>query len=62
MMFASIFRSTTSFIAISNVFYLPVAFLSGGFIPIELINGNDILKYVTYINPFKYCLDPFLAG
>lgn len=62
MMFASIFRSTTSFIAISNVFYLPVAFLSGGFIPVEMINNNDILKYITYINPFKYCLDPFLAA
>lgn len=62
MMFASIFRSTTSFIAVSNVFYLPVAFLSGGFIPIEMITNNDILKYITYINPFKYCLDPFLAG
>lgn len=62
MMFASIFRSTTSFIAISNVFYLPVAFLSGGFIPIEMISNNDILKYITYINPFKYCLDPFLAA
>ena len=62
MMFASLFKSTTSFIAISNVFYLPVAFLSGGFIPIELITNNEILKYVTYINPFKYCLDPFLAA
>lgn len=62
MMFASVFRSTTSFIAVSNVFYLPVAFLSGGFIPVEMINNNDILKYITYINPFKYCLDPFLAA
>ncbi|MGL5268171.1 MAG: ABC transporter ATP-binding protein/permease [Spiroplasma sp.] len=62
MMFASMFKSTTSFIAVSNVFYLPVAFLSGGFIPIELINNNNVLKYVSYINPFKYCLDPFLAA
>lgn len=62
MMFASMFKSTTSFIAVSNVFYLPVAFLSGGFIPVELINNNFVLKYVSYINPFKYCLDPFLAA
>lgn len=60
MMFASIFKSSTAFIAISNVFYLPIAFLSGGFVPIQLINGSEVLKYVTYINPFKYCLDPFL--
>ncbi|MDQ7983257.1 MAG: ABC transporter ATP-binding protein/permease [Spiroplasma sp.] len=62
MMFASMFKSTTSFIAVSNVFYLPVAFLSGGFIPIEMITNSDILKYITYINPFKYCLDPFLKA
>lgn len=62
MMFASMFKSTTSFIAVSNAFYLPVAFLSGGFIPVELINNNYVLKYVSYINPFKYCLDPFLAA
>lgn len=62
MMFASVFKSPTAFIAISNVFYLPIAFLSGGFIPTELINGSDVLKYVTYINPFKYCLDPFLSA
>ena len=62
MMLASIFKSTTSFIAISNVIYLPVAFLSGGFIPIEMISNSDALKYITYINPFKYCLDPFLQA
>lgn len=62
MMFASVFRSTTSFIAISNVFYLPIAFLSGGFIPVSMIESSAILKNITYINPFKYCLDPFLAA
>lgn len=62
MMLASIFKSTTSFIAISNVIYLPVAFLSGGFVPIEMINNTNALKYITYINPFKYCLDPFLLA
>ncbi|KAF0851452.1 ABC transporter ATP-binding protein/permease [Spiroplasma poulsonii] len=60
MMLSSIFKSTTSFIAGSNVIFMQIAFLSGAFIPAELINGSDVLKYVTYINPFKYKMDPFL--
>ncbi len=62
MMLSSIFKSTTSFIAGSNVIFMPIAFLSGAFIPAELINGSDVFEYVTYINPFKYTMDPFLKA
>ncbi|QHX35699.1 ABC transporter ATP-binding protein [Spiroplasma sp. TIUS-1] len=59
MMLASIFKSTTTYIAVSNVIYMPVAFLSGSFLPTSMIEGSDVLKYATYINVFKYCLEPF---
>ncbi|AHI53326.1 ABC transporter ATP-binding protein/permease [Spiroplasma culicicola] len=62
MMLSSIFKSTTTYIAVSNVIYMPIAFLSGSFMPIELIEGSTVLKYATYINLFKYSLEPFLAG
>ncbi|AHF60831.1 hypothetical protein P344_02325 [Spiroplasma mirum ATCC 29335] len=62
LMLASVFKSTTAFVAVSNVIYMPIAFLSGSFMPAELILNSNVLKYVTYINPFKYCLDPFLAA
>ncbi|PQP79027.1 hypothetical protein C6B38_02615 [Spiroplasma sp. ChiS] len=62
LMLASIFKSITSFIAGSNVIFMPIAFLSGSFIPSELINSSDVLKYVTYINPFKYTMDWFLKA
>ncbi|AHF57516.1 MATE family efflux transporter [Spiroplasma eriocheiris] len=62
MMLASVFKSTTAFVAVSNVIYMPIAFLSGSFMPAELILNSNVLKYVTYINPFKYCLDPFLSA
>ncbi|ASP28566.1 ABC transporter ATP-binding protein [Spiroplasma corruscae] len=59
LMLASIFKSTTVYIAISNVIYIPIAFLGGTFMPIDFIMSSDILKYATYINIFKYCLEPF---
>ncbi|WP_381415141.1 ATP-binding cassette domain-containing protein [Spiroplasma endosymbiont of Anurida maritima] len=60
MAIASVCKSMTSLIAISNIIYMPIAFLSGAFLPVELINNSDVLKYITYINPFKYALEPFL--
>lgn len=62
MMLSSIFKSTTAYVAVSNVIYMPVAFLSGGFLPIELIQGSEVLKYVSYINLFKYSVDPYMAS
>lgn len=60
IMLASVFKSTTAFIAVSNTIFLPIAFLSGSFVPINLILASDVLKIMTYFNPFKYVLTPFL--
>lgn len=62
IMLASIFKSTTAFIAISNTLFLPIAFLSGAFAPIDYILASDILKVCTYFSPFKYVLDPFIKA
>ncbi|AUB31401.1 ABC transporter ATP-binding protein/permease [Spiroplasma floricola] len=62
MLLASIFKSTTTYIAVSNVLYMPIAFLSGSFIPIDLIMASSVLKYATYLNIFKYCMDPFISA
>ncbi|WP_283272474.1 ABC transporter ATP-binding protein/permease [Spiroplasma sp. SV19] len=62
LMLASVFKSTTAFIAASNIIFMPIALLSGTFIPAELINASNVLKYVTYVNPFKYTMDPFLKA
>ncbi|AKX33834.1 ABC transporter ATP-binding protein [Spiroplasma litorale] len=59
LMLASIFKSTTVYIAVSNIIYLPLAFLGGSFMPIDFIMSSDILKYATYLNAFKYCMEPF---
>ncbi|QHX36521.1 ABC transporter ATP-binding protein/permease [Spiroplasma sp. BIUS-1] len=59
MMLASVFRSTTAYIAVSNVIYMPIAFLGGSFLPIDLIMDSPVLRYATYINVFKYCMEPF---
>lgn len=60
IMLASVFKSTTAFIAVSNTIFFPIAFLSGSFVPINLILASDVLRIFTYINPFKYVLDLFL--
>jgi len=60
MMIASFLKTETSYIVIANIIYLPIAFLSGAFFPISFIEQSDILKYVTYASPFKYCVSPWL--
>ncbi len=59
MLLASIFKSTTTYIAVSNIIYMPIAFLGGSFLPIDLIMNSPVLKYATYLNIFKYCMEPF---
>ncbi|AXK50818.1 ABC transporter ATP-binding protein/permease [Spiroplasma alleghenense] len=60
IMIASLFKSSspTSYITISNIIFIPIAFLSGSFIPISLIEKSDILNPISYINPFKYSITP----
>lgn len=60
--FASIFKSTTTYNAVVNVLYMPITFLSGGFAPLEAINTNTALKAISWVNPFKYSINPFVAA
>lgn len=60
LLLASLFKSTTSFMAVANTVFMPVAFLSGSFVPMKLIQDSDTLKYVSYVSPFKYCIEPFM--
>ncbi len=62
IMLASLFKSTTAFIAVSNTIFLPIAFLSGSFVPMDLIEKSNVLSILTYFSPFKYVLDPFLQA
>ncbi|QBQ07481.1 ABC transporter ATP-binding protein [Spiroplasma gladiatoris] len=59
MLLSSLFKSTTDYVAVANILYLPIAFLGGSFLPIDFILSSDVLKYATYLNPFKYCMEPF---
>ncbi|AHI53530.1 ABC transporter ATP-binding protein [Spiroplasma sabaudiense Ar-1343] len=60
IMIASLFKSTspTAYITISNIIFIPIAFLSGSFIPISLIEKSEILNVFSYFNPFKYSITP----
>ncbi|WP_338969214.1 ABC transporter ATP-binding protein/permease [Spiroplasma endosymbiont of Labia minor] len=58
--FASIFKSSTTYNAVINVLYMPITFLSGGFSPKESIQSSTILNALSWINPFKYSIYPFV--
>ncbi|QEH61486.1 ABC transporter ATP-binding protein [Spiroplasma chinense] len=59
---ASMFKSTTTYNAIVNVIYMPITFLSGGFSPIETVETSAPLKAISWINPFKYSINPFVEA
>ncbi|AOG60783.1 ABC transporter ATP-binding protein [Spiroplasma helicoides] len=59
LMLSSLFKSTAAYVAVANILYLPIAFLGGTFLPIDFIMTSDVLKYATYLNGFKYCMEPF---
>lgn len=40
--------------------YISIAFLSGGIVSMTLIENSDVLKYIVYISPFHYCVNPFM--
>ena len=44
---------------IGNLIYFPISILSGGFAPITSIKNSSFLNGLSYINPFKYSLDPY---
>ncbi|WP_338971441.1 ABC transporter ATP-binding protein/permease [Spiroplasma endosymbiont of Panorpa germanica] len=60
LMIASLFKSSspTAYITISNIIFIPTAFLSGSFIPIDLIEKSTILNGFSYLNVFKYTITP----
>ncbi|ARU91195.1 ABC transporter ATP-binding protein [Spiroplasma clarkii] len=59
---ASIFKSTTTYNAVVNVIYMPITLLSGGFAPIESIQTSPQLNAMSWANPFKYSINPFVAA
>ncbi|WP_338988386.1 ABC transporter ATP-binding protein/permease [Spiroplasma endosymbiont of Dasysyrphus albostriatus] len=59
IMLASLFKTITSFIAVANVLYLPVAYLSGSIMPIDWITSSKVLNIISYFSPFKYSTLPY---
>lgn len=59
IMLASLFKTITSFIAVANVVYLPVAYLSGSIMPIDWITSSKVLNIISYFSPFKYSTLPY---
>ena len=62
IMMASLLKTQAAYISIANIIYFPIAFLSGGIVSMGFIQNSEILKYVVYINPFYYCVNPFMAA
>lgn len=60
IMLSSVIKNFATYITVSNIIYFPIAFLSGGLTSMYLIANNNILQYVKYINPFNYCVSPFI--
>lgn len=59
IMLASLFKTITSFIAVANVLYLPIAYLSGSIMPITWITSSKVLNIISYFSPFKYSTMPY---
>ncbi|WP_342276908.1 hypothetical protein [Spiroplasma endosymbiont of Nebria brevicollis] len=57
---AALLRTQAAYISIANIIYFPIAFLTGGIVSMTLIENSDVLKYIVYISPFHYCVNPFM--
>lgn len=56
---ASISKTAMAAMGITNVLYMPISFLSGSFIPIQQIQGSNVLNSISYALPTKYFTEPF---
>lgn len=59
LMLAALFKTMTSYFAVANVLYLPIAYLSGAILPIDLITKTPTLNVISYFSPFKYSTLPY---
>ena len=56
---ATVAKTVRRAVTFSNLIYFPVSILSGGLIPIQLVYGSKFLRALSWLNPFKYSLDPY---
>lgn len=59
LMLAALFKTMTSYFAVANVLYLPIAYLSGAILPIDLITKTPTWNVISYFSPFKYSTLPY---
>lgn len=59
LMIAAFFRTSSAFLGAANLIYIVIAILSGGFVPLAILEKSDILKGLMYINPFQYVIGPY---
>lgn len=60
MCLGSILKTETGVVALSEIIFLPAAFLGGAFIPYNVVIGSDVLRTISYFMPFRYSAWPFL--
>lgn len=60
MALAALLKTEAGVMAVSNIIFLPAAFLSGSFIPYSVISQSSVLSAVSYIMPFRYTVWPFM--
>ena len=46
---------------LSRMLYMPMSILSGGLVPISVIYSSTFLKSLSWLNPLKYAIEPYLA-
>lgn len=54
LMLAAFFKTSSAFLGAANLIYIIVAVLSGGFVPITIMEKSAVLNALMYINPFHY--------
>ncbi len=54
LMIAAFFKTSSAFLGAANLIYAVIAILSGGFVPLAILEKSEILKNLMYINQFQY--------
>ena len=45
---------------VSRLMYIPMSILSGGIVPVSVIYSTEFLRNLSWLNPLKYTLEPYL--
>ncbi len=59
LMLAAFFKTSSAFLGAANLIYLFVGILSGGFVPMAILEKSNIINNLMYINPFHYVTAPY---